>query len=179
MSVNTTLIVAIAYIVLGYSLWHFQKTGVLISGVVFNVLMIVFFLLVGGVAGIVASGIEIVRNVLFYYNERKQRENSVWLLVALACVVVFANAVLFTGITDVVMWIATFVGLYVYWYDKDFVGMRNKVVVLKAGQIVISICYIVYAFILSLWSQLPFESLVLMFTVLGFISAVKAQMSTE
>ena len=67
--VSAHVLVITAYCILGLSLWRFQKVGVLSAGIAYNILMIAFFFMIDGTAGMIASVVEIVRNGAFYIYE--------------------------------------------------------------------------------------------------------------
>ena len=143
------IIVVIAYIVLGSGFKKKSRTQILLFSSAYQILMIVHFSLLSGLSGIIAGAIALMRNSVFIYNEKKQRENPKWILILFCGIAALLTFIFYQSPQDLFPFILTLVGIYSYW--------NRNTKVTRIGNLVISCCYIAYAIYLKSWLTIVCE----------------------
>ena len=155
------VLTVLAYAFLGIGLVRKSKLDIMLFNCIFQALMGVHFLLLGGTLGLIASAVNLLRNVVFAVNERRGRANPKWLLAGFALAVLALTAFFFRVPTDLFPGIFALIGLFIYWYP----GTR----VVRIGTFAISVCYIAYAVPLASWSIVACEIFVMISTTVGYL----------
>lgn len=163
----------IAYIIFGYALWKDKKAGMLKASIIFSLMLTIYFLLIGGIAGAVGCIIAVLRNLYFYRNEKMNKENTIWVLVIFFAIVFISTYIIYEAPNDLIICLLSLVGVFTFWYSKNKNGFTNKDIVLKSGQAFISLGYIAYAITLKSWLQIPCEMILFLAGTLGTFKRLK------
>ena len=159
--ITSQILVILAYIFLSIGLRKKTRFEILTYSCIYQTLMIIQFILLAGTMGMIAGIIALCRNLLFIYNDKKNIENSKWVL-ALFCVIsIILTVVFYKSIADIFPLLMTLIGVYIYW--------NKKTKVTRIGNITISACYIIYAFTISSWFSIICESYLVANTIYGYI----------
>lgn len=154
------IIVLIAYALLGIGFRKEKRLEILTFSTIYQALMIIHYLLLSGIAGVIASIIALTRNLLFIHNEKKGQNNPTWLLF-LFCIITIASTIfIFTSFADILPCILTLIGIYSYW--------SNSTKITRIGNLLISVCYILYGISLNSWLTIFCEFYVIINTVIGY-----------
>lgn len=154
------VLVVIAYILLGVGLRRKKRMEILAFSSIYQTLMVIQFALLSGVMGIIASIIAVFRNLLFMYNERKGRANPKWVLAVFGIIAIILTIVFYKSPVDILPCVLTLVGIYSYW--------ASSTKVTRIGNIIISMCYILYAIPLKSWFSIVCEGYLIVSTIIGY-----------
>lgn len=154
------VLVVIAYILLGIGLRRKKRMEILAFSSVYQTLMVIQFALLSGVMGIIASIIAVFRNLLFMYNEKKGRANPKWVLAVFGIIAIILTIVFYKSPVDILPCVLTLVGIYSYW--------ASSTKVTRIGNIIISMCYILYAIPLKSWFSIVCEGYLIVSTIIGY-----------
>lgn len=154
------VLVVIAYILLGVGLRRKKRMEILAFSSIYQTLMVIQFALLSGVMGIIASIIAVFRNLLFMYNEKKGRTNPKWVLAVFGIIAIILTIVFYKSPVDILPCVLTLVGIYSYW--------ASSTKVTRIGNIIISMCYILYAIPLKSWFSIVCEGYLIVSTIIGY-----------
>lgn len=154
------IIVIIAYALLGIGFRKEKKLQILTFSTIYQVLMIIHYSLLSGIAGVIASIIAFVRNLIFIHNEKKEKNNPTWLLILFCIIAIMSTILIYTSITDILPCILTLLGIYSYW------SINTKII--RIGNLLISVCYIIYGISLNSWLTIFCELYLIVNTLVGF-----------
>ena len=160
------VIVVLAYIILGIGLRKEKRIQILLFSSVYQLLMIAHYSLLLGIMGIIASIIALLRNLLFIYNEKKEKKNPTWILLLFIIIAIILTLVFFDKPFDIFPCIMTIIGIYSYWCKNTKIT--------RIGNIIISVCYIVYAISLNSWFSIICELYLVINTILGYLKHDRA-----
>lgn len=155
------IVVFIAYVLLGRGFLSKTKLNILKFSILYNILMMIHYILLGGTMGIVSSIINTSRSIYFAFNECRGNENSKFSLVLFCGMSIVLGICFYTSPIDIVPCILAIVGSYTYW-----VASTKKV---RACNLICSTCYIVYAIYLKSWMVIGCEVYLTIATVIGLI----------
>ena len=154
------VLVVIAYILLGIGLRRKKRMEILAFSSIYQTLMVIQFALLSGVMGIIASIIAVFRNLLFMYTEKKGRANPKWVLAVFGIIAIILTIVFYKSPVDILPCVLTLVGIYSYW--------ASSTKVTRIGNIIISMCYILYAIPLKSWFSIICEGYLIVSTIIGY-----------
>jgi uncharacterized membrane protein HdeD (DUF308 family) len=153
-------IIVVAYILLGIGLRKKNRMEILAFSCIYQALMVIQFTLLGGVMGIIASIIALLRNALFIYNEKKSKANPKWILAVFGVIAIVLTIIFYKSPVDILPCVLTLVGIYSYW--------ASSTKVTRVGNIVISMCYIIYAIPFKSWFSIICEGYLIINTIVGY-----------
>ena len=154
------IIVVIAYLLLGIGLQKKKRLEILTFSTVFQALMIIHYSLLMGISGIIASTIALLRNFLFIYNEKKNKKNPAWILALFGIIAIISTTFLYNTIADIWPCILTLIGIYSYW--------SRSTKITRIGNLLISVCYIIYGFSLNSYFSIICELYIITTTIIGY-----------
>lgn len=155
------VIVVLAYFILGIGLQKEKRLQILTFSTAFQVLMIIHYSLLLGVSGIIASLISLARNLLFIYNEKKSKNNPAWILIMFSISAVISTIFFYKTPIDVFPCILTLIGIYSYWCTNTKVT--------RIGNLLISVCYIIYGISLNSLFSILCEVYLIINTIIGYL----------
>lgn len=159
--------VVVAYIILGIGLRKKERIEILKFSSIYQLFMIISYILLFGTMGVIASIIALLRNFLFIYNEKKGKSNPSWILVLFCLIAVVLTFVFYKSPVDVSPCILTLIGIFSYWCTNTKVT--------RLGNLMISVCYIVYAISLNSWFTIICEAYLVINTIIGYLKYERHQ----
>ena len=162
---SSQIIVLIAYFLLGIGFQKEKKIQILKYSTIYQVLMIIHYSLLFGISGIIASIIALFRNLLFIYNEKKDKTNPVWVLVLFSIVAIILTVFFYKTPADLLPCALTIIGIYSYW-------VKNTKVI-RYSNLLISICYILYGISLKSYFSIFCEIYIIINTIIGYFKYEK------
>lgn len=160
MCIASQIIVIIAYLTLGIGLQKKERIQILNYSSIYQILMTIHYALLFGIMGIIASIISLLRNLLFIYNEKKDKSNPTWILIFFSILSVALTIIFYQSPVDIFPCILTLIGIYSYWCRSTKIT--------RIGNLVISFCYIMYAIPLKSWITMVCETYLIINTLIGF-----------
>lgn len=157
--ITSQILIVLAYIILGIGLRKEKRIQILNYSNIYQLLLMFSYMLLGGIMGILSSIISLCRNILFIYNEKRNRENSKMILIVLSIISISLTIIFYKSPIDFFPCILTLIGIYSYWC-KD-----TKVT--RIGNILVSACYIIYAIPLKSWFSIIAEMYIVINTLIG------------
>lgn len=154
------IIVVIAYVTIGIGFRKKERLQILLFSSIYQVLMIVHFSLLLGIAGIISGIIALLRNILFIYNEKRDKENPLSVLILFCAISVVLTAIFYKTPADILPCIMTLIGIYSYW--------RRNTKVTRIGNLFVSVCYIIYDISLYSWFGVICEFYLMVNTIIGY-----------
>ena len=155
------VILIIAYAILGLGFQKEKKLQILTFSTIYQFLMIMHYSLLSGIAGIIASVIALVRNLIFINNEKKGKNNPAWILILFCVIAIISTILIYSSVSDILPCILTLLGIYSYW------SINTKII--RIGNLLISICYILYGISLNSWLTIFCELYIIINTIIGYL----------
>ena len=153
--------VIIAYLLCGIGFLHKSRIKILYFSSYFNAFMLLQYVLLGGTMGIVASIVNLIRNILFIYNQKKNKPNSLISLFVLFCITIILTFCFYTSLIDLIPCCLALLGTFTYW--------NSNTKVIRLCNLLCSVCYIVYAIPLKSFMIIVCEMYLIGTTIVGFI----------
>ena len=154
------ILVILAYIFLGIGLGKKSRKQILEYSTIYNILTTIHYILLSGIMGAIAGIIGLIRNLLFYYNEKRSIKNSKLILYVFCIISVTLTIVFYKTPVDILPCVLTLIGIYSYW--------NTNTKVTRIGNILISICYIIYAIPLKSYFSILLEGYLVVKTLIGY-----------
>ena len=154
------ILLVIAYIFLGYGFQKEKRLQILTFSTIYQALMIIHYSLLSGIAGIIASIISLIRNIIFIYNDKKGKNNPTWLLIFFCVITIVLTILVYTSLADIFPCLLTILGIYSYW--------SNSTKITRIVNLLISICYILYGISLNSWLIIFCEFYIIINTIIGY-----------
>lgn len=153
-------LVTIAYIILGIGLSRKSRIQILIGSSVYSILAGIHYILLFGTMGAISCFIGVIRNLLFYHNEKHAKENSKLILYAFCIITIILTVVFYQSLFDIFPCILSIIGVYSYW--------NTSTKVTRIGNLLISACYIVYAISIQSYFTIILEVYLVFQTLIGY-----------
>lgn len=158
---SSQALVIIAYVLLGIGLQKKERIEILFFSSLYQIFMLISYILLLGTMGIISSIIALLRNFLLIYNERKGKNtNSYWILILFSLIAIILTIAFYESPVDIFPSILTLVGIYSYW--------STSTKITRLGSLVTSGCYIVYSISLSSWFTIICEIYLVVNTIIGY-----------
>jgi len=164
------ILVLIAYIICGIAFLQKKQLKIMMLVSVFNMLILIQYALLGAIMGIIANVINIIRNIIFIFNLKYKKRNSIWLLVFFSLSTIILTIVFYSSYLDIFPCILAIVGTFSYWI--------NNTRILRLCNILCSICYIMYALPLNSYITIIAEFYLIITTIIGYIKHEKSLKQT-
>ena len=153
--------VAIAYIVLGFGIRKEKRIHILIYINIYNVFLIISYALLGGISGIISCGLSFIRNFIYMYDEKKNRQTSIIVLIIFAILSIILTKIFYIKPIDIFPCVLTVITIFT-------VGSRNTKIT-RFGSLFASVCWIIYAIAFKSWFVIICESYLAICTTIGLI----------
>lgn len=153
-------LVVIAYLLLGIGLKQKKQLQILTFSTIYQFIMIFSYLLLDGTMGIFASLIALVRNFVFIYNEKQNKKNSIITLILFSLIAIGLTIKFYKNFIDLFPLALTLIGIFSYW--------SSNTKITRIGNIIISLCYIIYSIPLKSWFTIVCEVYLIIQTLLGY-----------
>lgn len=154
------VLIIIAYIILGIGLGKKSRKHILVYSSIYNILSASHYILLSGTMGAISNIIGLIRNLSFYYNEKKGRKNSKMLLLIFCFIAIVLTIIFYKTPVDLFPCILSLIGIYSYW--------NTNTKVTRIGNILISICYIIYSIPIKSYFLIILEGYLVIKTLIGY-----------
>ena len=148
----------LAYLIFGYTLYKNDKNGILTGSILFNLLIGIYFFLVGSMVAVISCFIGIFRSLYFKNNERQNKDNPMWSLILFSGITIASVIIFYEALNDILIGILALTSVIIYWFNGS--EKIDKTMLVKLGTPVISICYIVYAITIESFIMIPLEIII-------------------
>lgn len=155
------IIVLIAYIICGIAFLQKNQCRILIFVSIFNLLMLIQYFLLNATMGIIVNIINILRNIVFIYNFKNNKSNSICLLIIFCLFSVFLTIYFFSSFIDIFPCFIALIATFSYWI--------NNTKILRICNILCSICYIIYAIPIHSYVTIIAEIYLIITSVIGYL----------
>lgn len=129
--------VVIATFLIGLTFFKKDKTSIMLLCILYCVFYGTHYLMLGALTGALMTLISAIRNVWFYINAKRSRQNSEWVLMILFLITIISGMTSYQDIFSMVSISASLMSTYSVWQDDV---KKYKIIAL-----VVSVCFIVYA----------------------------------
>jgi len=123
--------------------------------------MLFQYFLLNGVMGVIVCILNIIRNLVFIYNEKHSRNNPIGLLFIFSAFSLILTLIFYTSIIDLIPCTLSLLGLFAYWCPSTKI--------LRILNILCSFCYIIYAIPLQSYFTIICELYLILTTFIGLI----------
>lgn len=164
------IIVFIAYIICGMAFLQKKQYKILIFVSLFNFLMLVQYYLLNATMGIIANIINIIRNLVFIYNIKHNKQNSIYILAFFCIATISLTIVFYNSYLDIFPCFIALIGTFSYWI--------NNTKVLRLCNILCSVCYIIYAIPLRSYITIIAEFYLIITSIIGYVKHEKKKISS-
>ena len=154
--------VLIASVFIGCSYLAKSKKNVMLLCVIYCIFYSTHYLLLGAITGMLMSLISASRNILFYYNAKKGRRNSLGILLLFGGVALLAGIFSYEDFFSILSMSANMLSTYSIWQDDV-----HKYRLLA---IPVSICFILYAIHIHSLFSIIVEFILLIVEIASIIS---------
>ena len=155
------VLVVIAYMLCGVGFLKKEKKKILCFSTLFNIFILVQYVLLNAISGIALSILNIIRNVLIMHNLKENKESNRFSLILLCIISVVITVIFYKSIIDLFPMILAIVGILCY-------GCKSTKV-LRTCNIICSLCYIIYAIPLNSFVTIICEIYLISATLIGLI----------
>lgn len=131
------LFVIIATISLGATYFFKDKVRILVFCIIYNIFYGIHYLLLSASTGFMMNLVSLIRNVIFFSNSKKEKQNSVVYLIILSVISMIFCIITYKDAYSIVSMIASILSIYSVWQDNTLI---YKILALP-----VSICFLVYA----------------------------------
>lgn len=159
MYVISQFLVIIAYIYCGLGFLKKEKIDILKYSTLFSIIISIHYLLLNAYTGLIACIINIVQNILFSYNIKKNKKNTKAELILLCVMTIIATIIFYKSIYDFFPMILILISNIAYWKDNTKF--------LRVSNIICSICYIIYAISIKSFMTILCETYLIINTCIG------------
>lgn len=159
--VLSQVIVTVAYIVCGIAFLQKEQYRILCFILIFNSLMLFQYYLLNATMGMIANTINIIRNLIFMYNLKHNRENHICLLMCFFVITILLTICFYTSCLDVFPCFIALLSTFSYWV--------NNTKKLRICNILCSMCYIIYAIPIHSYVTIVAETFLIVTTIIGYI----------
>lgn len=152
-------IIALAF--LGSSYLVKDKSKILILGILATIMYGLEYLFLGALTGVLVNCIGIIRSVTFYYTNKKNKENSLLILIGLELLYIIATIFTWDGFISLIPLFAVLLFTFSTWY--------RGVKVYKWLAIMVSTLWVMYGVMLNSVFGYIGESILLITEIVGLI----------
>lgn len=138
-----------------------KKIKIMMLSTCFNLIILIQYSLLGGIMGIIANAINVIRNIIFIYNIKHNKKNSRYLLFAFCLTTIILTAIFYSSLIDIFPCILTLVGTYAYW--------SGNTKTIRICNLICSACYIIYAIPFKSYITIIAETYLIITTIIGYI----------
>ena len=155
------LFVVVSYIVLGIGIRKEKRMQILIYSNIYDVFLILSYMLLGGISGIISCSVSFFRNFFFMYDEKKNKPTSKIVLAVSVIIAITLTIVFYKSPIDIFPCVLTIVTIFT-------VGSRNTKIN-RLGSLFASVCWIVYSIAFKSWFMVICETYLAINTTIGLV----------
>lgn len=159
MYILSQVLAIIATISIGCTYFVNNKIKVLIFCLLYCIFYGVHYLLLGAITGFLVTLISFIRNIIFYKNSKKNKQNSKVLLIILIAFALISGLISYKNIFSLLPIIASIISTYSVWQDDI---KKYKYLALPVG-----VCYLIYAISINSYISIVTESILLITVIVG------------
>lgn len=159
--VLSQIFICFGYIFFGIGMQKKNKVELLKYNCVFYFFISLGFILLGSIVGLISPVCGFFRNMIFIHNEKRNKQNSVLILILLSLIAIFFTTVLYESPVDLIPCLLTIIGIVSYWCKVTKFT--------RIGTCLLCILSIIFSFSINSWFTIICESYVLIATVIGFM----------
>lgn len=153
------ILVIISTIFISITYFTKKRSKVLIIFIFYSCLYGLHYLLLGALTGFLMNIVSIIRNVLFYLNEQRHKENSVLFLLILYIIILLFTLYSYKDIYGIVSMSASLLSTYSVW--------QKNLKIYRFIAIIVSILFIIYAIHINSLFALITEVILLFAEIIG------------
>lgn len=153
--------VIIATIFIAFTYFLKSRKKVLILFILYSIFCGIHYLLLNAMTGFLMNMVSIVRNIIFFRNEVKDKNNSKIFLAVLFSIIILFTVWSYKDAFSLVSMCASLISAYSLW-------QRNPVVY-RCLAVVVSLCFIVYAIHINSLFAIITEVMLLVAEIIGLI----------
>jgi len=128
--------VIIATIFLGLTYFSKDRKKILILFILYSAFYGIHYLLLEAITGFFMNIVSIIRNIIFFRNELKNKKNNIKFLILLFLIIIFSTVFTYKDLFSVLLMIASLISTYSVW--------QNNHKLYKYLAVIVSICFVIY-----------------------------------
>lgn len=165
MYILSQVFVIIATLLLGITYFLKNKVKILSFCIFYNIFYGIHYLLLGALTGGAMNIVSLIRNIIFFQNGKKGKENKLIYLIILSLISVIFCLITYKNLFSIISLSASILSTYSVWQDNVY---RYKIIAIP-----VSTCFIIYAIhIKSLFAVIT-ELILLLSAIIGLIKYYK------
>lgn len=165
MYVVSQIFVIISSLVIGSTYFVKDKTKILYLCLIYCIFYGLHYLLLGALTGFLMTGVSFLRNLIFYYNSKKNRSNNIFILIILIEISLISGISGYQDIFSIVSICASLMSTYSIWQDN--------VKVYRLLSLPVSFCFVIYALHFNSIMAIISEGIIIVMEVIGIIDLYK------
>lgn len=169
MFVLSQILAVFAIISIGCTYFVNDKVKVLIFCLLYCIFYGTHYLLLGAITGFLVTLVSLIRNIIFYINSKKNKQNSKVLLIILIIFALISGLFSYKNIFSLLPIIASIISTYSVWQDDV---KKYKYLALPVG-----VCYLVYAISINSYASIITETILLITVIVGIKNMYRSKTS--
>ena len=141
-----------------------QRKKILILFIFYSILYGIHYLLLGALTGFLMNIVSIIRNIIFYINEKKNKENKISFLIILFIIIISFGIFSYKDLFSIISISASLMSTYSIW--------QKNIRLYRLIAIIVSICFIIYAIHINSLFAIITEIILLITELTGIILLV-------
>ena len=163
--IASQILVLFAFISIGISYLMDEKKYILFLAMIYCVFYALQYLLLGAYTGTLIVTVSLIRNLIFYINDKKHKKNNIFVLFSLIIIAIIFGLLSYVNIYCIFPIIASILSTYSLW--------QENIKLYKYIAILVSVCYIIYAISVPSISAVIMEAILLILEIIGIIKYIK------
>jgi len=169
MFVLSQILAVFATISIGCTYFVNDKVKVLIFCLLYCIFYGTHYLLLGAITGFLVTLVSLIRNIIFYINSKKNKQNSKVLLIILIIFALISGLFSYKNIFSLLPIIASIISTYSVWQDDI---KKYKYLALPVG-----VCYLGYAISINSYASIITETILLITVIVGIKNMYRSKTS--
>lgn len=165
MYVLSQVFVIIATILLGITYFLKSKVKILSLCILYNIFYGIHYLLLGALTGSMMNIVSLIRNIIFFLNGKKGKENKLIYLIILSLISIIFCIITYKNLFSIISLSASILSTYSVWQDNIF---KYKIIAIP-----VSICFLIYALHIKSLFAIITETILLLSAIIGLIKYYK------
>ena len=141
-----------------------KRKKILILFIFYSILYGIHYLLLGALTGFLMNIVSIIRNIIFYINEKKNKENKISFLIILFIIIISFGIFSYKDLFSIISISASLMSTYSIW--------QKNIRLYRLIAIIVSICFIIYAIHINSLFAIITEIILLITELTGIILLV-------
>lgn len=160
--ITSQILIVIAYIILGIGMSKKRYSQIMTTTIIYSSLMIIQFALLGAIMGLISNSINLIRNILFKYNDSHGKKSSKIIIAFFYFITILLFIIFYNNPIDIFPCILALLGTYAYSHNDN-----TKLV--RICTFICSLCYIAYAIYFKSYLNIICESYLIIQTIRGYL----------